>query len=84
MNEQGIMDFKKLVKELQKTNKIAANKSIVTEIVFAKNSKRKIQQPVLLKKSQHPNIAKQSEEQLKQSENELELSAPVSNSQPKQ
>lgn len=38
VNEQGIKDFKNLVKELQKAKRIAANKSIITKVVFAEKS----------------------------------------------
>lgn len=69
------------MKDLQKTRKIAANKSVNAKVAFDEKTGQKIQQPVLSKKSQRPNKSQQSEDQRKQSENDLEQTAPISNSQ---
>lgn len=72
VNEEGIKDFKNLVKELKKNKRIAANKIEITKVVFTEKSS---------KNSQRPNKPEQ-EEQLKQSEHEFAQIAPVRNSQP--
>lgn len=76
VNEEGIRDFKNLVKELQRSKKIAVKKIVNTKAVFEKS----VTHPAQLKQLQQPNKLKQ-EEQIKQSENKLEHTAPVTNSQ---
>lgn len=83
MNEQGIKDFKGLVKELQKAKNMTANKNIVAKVVLAEISRNKPQKPELFKTSHWPNTKKQSVEHLNQIENELEQTAPVNHSQTK-
>lgn len=81
MNEQGIRDFKALVKELQKAKNMTANKNIIAKVVFAEISGNKPHERVLFKTSHRPNTLKQSEEQLNQIWNELEQTALINHSQ---